>query len=140
MRTMTIGQIAKRAHVNIETLRYYERQGLIATPPRRESGYRQYPEEAVTRVRFIKRAQELGFSLKEIGELLSLRVDPSISCVEVKQRAEAKVFDIAEKIHTLQKMKEALTKLAETCSGRGPTSECPFLEALGKEEEKSAEE
>ncbi len=137
---MTIGQVAKRAEVNIETIRYYERQGLIPSPPRRESGYRQYSGGTVERVRFIKRAQELGFSLKEIAELLSLRVAPDISCSEVKRRAEAKITDIEEKIRTLQKMKEALARLASTCSGRGPTSECPILEALENEEEKDAKE
>ncbi|WP_298433547.1 MerR family DNA-binding protein [Geobacter sp.] len=140
MKDMTIGQVAKRAEVNIETIRYYERQGLIPSPPRRESGYRQYSGGTVERVRFIKRAQELGFSLKEIAELLSLRVAPDISCSEVKRRAEAKITDIEEKIRTLQKMKEALARLASTCSGRGPTSECPILEALENEEEKDAKE
>ena len=130
MRDLTIGQLAKRVEVNIETIRFYERRGLMPKPLRRESGYRQYSEEDVARLQFIKRAQTLGFTLKEISDLLSLRVDPNTTCVDVKRRAEAKIGDIEEKILVLQKMKKALTKLASTCRGRGPTSECPILEML----------
>lgn len=139
MKELTIGQVAKGGGVNVETIRYYERQGLIPPPPRRESGYRQYPEDTVNRVRFIKRAQELGFSLKEISDLLSLRVVPGVNCSEVKRRAEAKIANIEEKIFTLQGMKQALAKLATTCSGRGPTSECPILETLERKENANAE-
>lgn len=131
---MTIGQLAKKAQVNVETVRYYERRGLIPEPPRRESGYRQYSQDVVARIQFIKRAKELGFSLKEILELLSLRVDPDTPCADVKRRAEVKLADIEEKIRALQRMKKALTKLAASCSGRGPISECPILEALDAEE------
>jgi len=135
MENLAIGQLAKRARVNVETVRYYERRGLIPEPPRRESGYRQYPEDAVARILFIKRAQELGFSLKEILELLSLRVDPDTTCRDVKRRAENKIADIEEKIETLRTMKNALTKLRDQCKGKGPTSECPILEALEPHEE-----
>jgi MerR family mercuric resistance operon transcriptional regulator len=131
---LTIGQLAKKAQVNVETIRYYERRGLIPEPPRRESGYRQYSEMDVARIRFIKNAKELGFSLKEILELLSLRVDPKTTCGDVKKRAEGKIADMEEKIKALQRMKKALTKLASTCRGRGPTTECPILEMLGPEE------
>ncbi len=135
METLTIGRLAERAGVNVETIRYYERKGLIPKPPRRRSlwgrpGYRQYPPETVKRIHFIRHAKELGFSLKEIAELLSLRVAPDITCAEVKRRAEAKIADIEEKIQTLQRMKKALSKLAGECKGRGPVSECPILEAL----------
>jgi MerR family mercuric resistance operon transcriptional regulator len=99
-------------------------------PPRRESGYRQYRLDSVARIRFIKRAQELGFSLKEISELLSLRIDPDTTCGDIKRKAELKVEDIERKIRTLQSMKRALTKLVSSCRGRGPTSECPILEML----------
>lgn len=139
MKGLTIGQVAKKAWVNIETVRYYERQKLIPLPPRRESGYRQYPEDTVNRVLFIKRAQELGFSLKEVAELLSLRVGPETTCGEIRKVAEGKIADIEGKIHALQRMKEALAKLAAGCSGRGPTSECPILEALESEEDVDAE-
>jgi DNA-binding transcriptional MerR regulator len=87
MGSLTIGEVAKQAHVRIETLRYYERTGLVASPPRSESNYRLYPQETVRRVQFIKRAQELGFSLKEIMELLSLRTTPETPCVDIRRRA-----------------------------------------------------
>lgn len=130
---LTIGQLAKRAEVNIQTVRYYERRGLIPEPPRRESGYRQYPQSAVVRIQFIKHAKELGFSLKEVAELLSLRVAPDTSCGDVKRRAVAKIAEVEEKIRTLQRMKNALRELASACKGQGPTSECPILEKLGSE-------
>lgn len=133
MKNLTIGQMAKRAEVNIETIRFYERRGLMPKPLRRESGYRQYSDGDIARLRFIRRAKELGFSLKEISELLSLRVDPDTTCGDVKRRAEVKIADMEEKIKALQRMKKALTKLASTCRGRGPTTECPILEMLGSE-------
>ncbi len=130
MRSMTIGQVARRASVGIETVRFYEREGLLEEPARRESGYRQYQEEAVSRLRFIRRAKELGFSLKEITELLALRVDPATTCSEVRTTAEAKIADVEEKIQALQRIKQALKKLTMACRGGGPISECPILEAL----------
>ncbi|MEE8585470.1 MAG: MerR family DNA-binding protein [Acidobacteriota bacterium] len=110
-------------------------QGLIPDPPRSDSGYRNYPSSAVSRLRFIKLAKELGFSLKEISELLSLRVEPTTTCADVKTRAEAKAADIGRKILELQRMERALGKLTAACSGEGPTSECPILEALKAEAE-----
>ena len=130
MESLSIGQLAKKAKVNIQTVRYYERRGLIPEPPRRESGYRQYSQADLDRLKFIRHGKELGFSLKEISELFSLRVDPNTTCLEVKRRTEAKIADVEEKIQTLLKIKEALTHLARLCRGRGPTSECPILEAL----------
>lgn len=130
MQTLTVGQLAKGAEVNIETIRYYERRAILPKPPRRESGYRQYPPEAVEQIRFIRRAQKLGFSLKEIGELLSLRIDPDTTSADIKRRAETKVADIDARIRDLKRMKAVLVKLAAACRGRGPTSECPILEAL----------
>lgn len=134
MPAMTIGQVARQAGVGVETVRFYERQGLLAEPPRRASGYRQYAQEVVARLRFIKRAQELGFSLKEISELLSLRVDPDMTCGEVKQRAEAKMAAIDAKLRDLQRMQAALAQLVAACSGSGPTSHCPILDALESQE------
>ena len=131
MTGITTGQLAKRANVNIETLRYYERRGIIPEPPRRESGYRQYPDDAVARIQFIKRAQELGFTLAEIQELLNLRVDPETPCAVVKRRADLKVIEVEEKLRSLKRIKKALNKLAASCSGRGPVGDCPILEALG---------
>lgn len=130
MGPLSIGQLARRAGVGIETVRFYERRGLLEEPARKESGYRQYDEDVVARLRFIKRAKELGFSLKEIKELLALRVDPTTTCAEVKSKAEAKIADIEQKIEVLQRMKKALLKVTKECSGRGPTGECPILEAL----------
>jgi MerR family mercuric resistance operon transcriptional regulator len=135
MKPLTIGQVARQAGVGVETVRFYERQGLLEEPSRRESGYRQYPEEVVAQLRFIKRAKELGFALKEIKELLALRVDPAITCAEVKRQTEAKIADIEGKITSLLRMKKALVRLTAVCRGQGPTSECPILDALGKDEE-----
>lgn len=130
MHGLTIGDVAKQADVHVETLRYYERRGLMTRPPRSMSNYRLYPEDAVRRLRFIKHAQTLGFSLKEIKELLSLRAAPKARCADVRQRAEAKMEDIEEKIRALQAMKQALTKLVAECAGRGPITDCPILDAL----------
>jgi MerR family mercuric resistance operon transcriptional regulator len=128
---LTIGQVAAQCGVGVETVRFYEREGLIAQPSRPESGFRKYPPDAVARVRFIQRSKALGFSLREIGDLLSLRVDRSTTCTEVRKRAEAKIMDIEKKIDTLLGMKRALEKLTVACRRRGPTGECPILEALG---------
>ncbi len=121
------GDLAEQAQVNVESLRFYERKGLLPEPPRRASGYRAYPPEAVERIRFIKRAQELGFSLAEIKELLELRVDPGMTCADVRERAEAKIEDIEQKIRDLQAMRRALRKLAEACPGSGSIDGCPIL-------------
>ncbi len=130
MSYLTIGQLAKKAQVNIETIRYYERRGLIPDPPRRESGYRQYSDDYVGRILFIKRAQGLGFSLKEIYELLSLKVDPGTTCDDIKKLSEVKISEIERKIIELQDIKKALVKLVTLCKGRGPSTECPILDAL----------
>lgn len=127
---LSIGQVARSASVNVETVRYYERRGLLPEPPRRSSGYRAYAPDAVRRIQFIRHAQQLGFSLKEVSDLLRLRVDPQTSCREVRQRADTKIVDIERKIQDLQSMRQALVTLAETCTGEGPSSACPFLDAL----------
>ena len=134
MTSLTIGQLARNGGVGVETVRFYERKGLLAEPDRRPSGYRQYNEDVVDRLRFIKRAKELGFTLSEIKELLSLRLDPTTTCADVKSRTEEKITDIEAKIRTLQRMKRALVKVTKACSGSGGTSECPILEALEKGE------
>ncbi len=136
MQALSIGQVARRAGVGVETVRFYERQGLLENPPRKESGYRQYPPEAVSRLHFIKKAKEVGFSLKEIKELLSLRLDTAATCQDVRSRAEAKILDIEQKIQALKRMKQALTDLTKACSGRGSVSECPILQSFEKKEEK----
>ncbi len=130
MDSITIGKVAKGAAVGVETVRFYEREGLIERPPRRDSGYRAYPADTVERVRSIKRAKELGFSLREIKELMALRLAPGATCGQVKKRAEAKIGDIEDKISSLQRMKQALRKLTAACGGKGSVSECPILDAL----------
>src|SRR6266446_2812838 len=122
MEALTRGELAQQGRVNSETIRYYERRGLLPKPPRTPAGYRVFSSEAVRRVRFIKRAQGLGFSLKEIRELLRLRVDPRRSCGDVRARAEAKLADIDEKIRGLHAMKKTLGRFIAACSGRGPVS------------------
>ena len=134
MKTLTIGRLAKEAGVNLETVRYYERRGLLPRPPRSASGYRLFPDEAAGRLRFIRRAQELGFSLAEIRELLSLRVSRTAKRTDVRRRAEAKIADIAAKIRSLDSMKRALRKLTRACAGCGPIAECPILESLDRED------
>ncbi len=130
---LRIGNVARAAGVNVQTLRYYERRRLLRGPERDPNGYRRYDRDAVRVVRFVKHAQALGFSLAEIKELLALRVDPRRSCGDVKRRAEAKLADIERKIEGLRAMKRTLARFIAACSGRGPTSECPILEALDEE-------
>ncbi len=127
---MKIGEVAKAADIGIDAIRFYERQGLIPEPARRPSGYREYSQDVVLSLRFIKRAKELGFSLKEISELLSLERNPKATAGDVKRRAEQKLADLEDKIRALQGMRRALRKVAEECRGRGPTSECSILRSL----------
>ena len=134
MDMLSIGQVAHRAGVGVETVRFYERQGLLEEPPRRASGYRQYSEQVIKRLHFIKRAQKLGFSLKEITELLLLRVDGQTSCEEVKGRTEAKIAEVEQKLLELQRMRQALLQVATLCTGQGPASACPMLDALNQQE------
>jgi len=134
MKALTIGQVAKAAGVGVETVRFYERQRLVHEPPRRASGYRQYPEDVVQRIRFIKRAKALGFSLKEVAELLALRVDRHVTKGTIKQRVHAKLAEIDRKLADLQRMRRSLTKLAEACSGHGSAGSCPILEAMDAEQ------
>jgi len=135
MELLTIGQLAKRARVSVETIRYYEREALIAKPQRSAAGYRQYAPDVVRRLRFIQRAKELGFTLTEIRELLSLRTKPGVSCGDVRAQAQLKIEDIEARIASLQQMQRALQTLAEECAGSGPITECPILEALDSDRE-----
>ena len=130
MAAMTIGKVARKAGVGDETIRFYEREGLIADPPRRQSGYRQYPPETVSRIRSIRRAKDLGFTLKEIKELLSLRDSPSPSCENVRKRAESKIKEIEEKLRSLETMKQELLKLTTACKEQEQENDCPILEAF----------
>lgn len=130
METFTIGQLARRANVNLETIRFYERKGLLPEPPRNNSGHRQYSLTDLKRTDFIKRTQSLGFSLQEISDLLSLKVESGKTCADVKQRVKSKLIDIEEKIQTLQRMRDILMSLEANCPGKGSLAECPILEAL----------
>ena len=136
METLTIGKVAKETKVGIETIRFYEREGLIENPPRRPSGYRAFPPGTVARIRFIRTAKDLGFSLKEIRELLSMRVDPIGSCEEVRAMAEIKIADVEERIRVLQNIRLSLDRLVTACEERQPTNECPILECIEKEKMK----
>lgn len=132
MKPSTIGWLAREAGVRVDTIRYYERRGLIPPPSRRDSGYREYTGEDLARVRFIRRAKELGFSLAEIAELLNLRVDRRKTCADVKREAERKMAQIDQRIAELARMRSALKGLAAACQGQGPTSECPILDSVGQ--------
>jgi len=134
MEKLTIGKLAKLGNVNIETVRFYERIELIPEPPRSRSGYRIFSPGTVNRIRFIKQAQELGFSLKEIKALLDLRVTTEATTSDVRMRATEKIADIGEKIKHLQDMKRSLEVLVEYCRGEASASECPILENLSSED------
>lgn len=124
------GEVAHAAQVNIETLRYYERRGVIPTPGRSQSNYRKYPAETVPRVRFIKHAQDLGFTLEDIKALLALRATRGAKAEQVRSQAAAKVADIDLRIADLQRMRAALAHLVSECSGDGPASGCTILHAI----------
>jgi len=130
---MRISEAAKTAGVGVETIRFYERKGLVEQPrrPGLGGGFRSYSQETVERIRFIRQAQEIGFSLKEIKELLSLRVDPDADCGKVRVHARAKLDEVNRKIASLNEMKGALEDLIEACPGQGAAlGECSILEAL----------
>src|SRR5690606_3345496 len=132
MERMRIGELARSAGVNVQTVRYYERRGLLPAASRLESGYREYTTASLDRLRFIRRAQELGFTLAEIDELLSLRLGRGTTAAEMKSRAEQKIDAIDERIHELERIRSALAHLAGRCrGGKGPVGDCPLMEALG---------
>ena len=130
MSEMTIGKAARAAGVGVETIRFYERNGLIEQPPKPARGFRVYPEETVRRVRFIRQGQELGFSLRQIAELLSLKADPATDCSDVRRRAQAKLDEVDEKLATLTGIRAALEELIAACPGRGALRACSIMEAL----------
>jgi len=131
MLDMTISQAARAAGVGVETVRFYERRGLIARPLKpADSGFRRYPAETIERIRFVRRAQTLGFSLREIEELLSLRADPGTDCAEVRERAIAKLEKVERKIEELERFRYALQELIAACPGSGALRACSIMEAL----------
>ncbi|MBF6439608.1 MerR family transcriptional regulator [Nocardia cyriacigeorgica] len=131
---MRTGELAARAGVNAQTLRYYERRGLLTRPPRSQSGYRSYPDEAVTTVRFVKHAQDLGFNLDEIEELLHLADGGPEDCDAARTLARDRVGQLAERIADLQRMQRSLTELIATCERPREQRSCPILISLYKGE------
>jgi Hg(II)-responsive transcriptional regulator len=127
---MSIGELARSTGVNVETVRYYERRGLLAPPSRTRAGYRRFDPEAARQVRFIKRAQGLGFTLKEIQDLLTLRADPDTTCADVKHRAQVKIKDIDSKLELLTAIRQTLSELVDICDGGQGTGRCPILNSL----------
>ena len=130
MKNLTIGKVAKIAGIGTETVRFYEKEGLIGPAARTEANYRVYETGDITRLRFIRRAKALGFTLKEIKDLLSFRHDPDASKEDVKIQTEAKIADIELKIRDLTRIKSTLETLDERCDGHGSANDCPILEAL----------
>lgn len=136
MNGFTIGKVAKAAGVGVETIRFYEKKGLIEQPQSKGT-YRNYPKSVVSRIRFIKRAQELGFTLIEIRELLSLADQPNEDRAAVKAIVQRKVSSILQKIADLEKAEAKLSSLVEQCSGEGPIHNCPIIEAFIDDEFRS---
>lgn len=130
---LTIGKVAKEATVNIQTVRYYERIGLVKPNARRDSGYRLYTDEAILKISFIKHAQELGFTLEEISALLRLRVGRPTRCEEVRARAERRLEDVRKKIAHLRRMEQVLVELITSCRSRKTTDPCPILRSLERD-------
>ncbi len=127
---LLIGRVAAETGVNIRTLRFYEREGVLPTAARRPSGYRTYPPETVSLVRFIKRAQALGYTLAEVKELLALRDTRGAACADVQRNASHKLADVQGRIRQLQAMARALLKLLSSCAQPHHAHACPLLEAL----------
>ncbi len=131
--TYKIGEVASRANVNKETVRYYEKRGLITKPDRRQSGYRIFTERHIDQIKFIKRSQKLGFTLTEIDELLDLRLNKNETCGKVRQKASEKLSDINQKIEDLTSMSQVLKELIEDCKTDKAQEECVILNALEKD-------
>jgi len=128
---MRIGELARNSDVGVETVRFYERKGLIIQPPRpSDGGFRTYAPETVDRIRFIREAQELGFSLSEVDGLLSLKADPNTDCSSVRERARKKRDEVNAKIKRLKALQRTLTALIDACPGKGATTSCSILDAL----------
>jgi MerR family copper efflux transcriptional regulator len=128
--SMTIGKISKATDIGIETIRNYERQGLIPPPKRSSSGYRLYPKSSIQRLRFINQSKSLGFSLSDIGEILSLSSTSNTSCGEVQEHIQTKIKDIDKRIERLLRIKQALEKLENQCNENPSSEECPILKLL----------
>ena len=128
----SIGQLARVGDTGVETIRYYERRGLMPEPPRAASGYRRYPEDAARRLRFIRRAKRLGFTLEEIRSLLQLQAGGQTA--QIKSVAESKLAEIETRLDDLQRMRTALRDMTQRCSGTGPVDGCPIIETLNDDD------
>lgn len=133
-KTLTIGTVARRAGVRVDTVRFYERTGLLPKPERTDSGYRKYDEETVRVLLFVRRAQELGFTLREVQSLLALSGRPDAPCSEIREKAAEKVADIEHRVKDLLAMRDALTLLVDACPGTDRSTWCPILDALRHQE------
>ncbi len=130
MTMLSIGQVAKQAEVSVETIRFYERKGLLEEPQRKASGYRQYSNNSIRQLALIRQAKQLGFSLMQIAELLSLQIDPTKDCSDIQGLAKHKLHEVEGKIKSLRKIKQALQSLINQCPSEGTSEECPILDAL----------
>lgn len=130
MAALTISRLAEAAGVQISTIRYYERRGLVRPNARRSSGYREYNDESVRRVQFIRHAQALGFTLEEVAGLLRLRIAPSVDCSAVRARASAKLANVKARLAELERIRDALVKLVAACPAKGPVMRCTILDTL----------
>lgn len=129
VKIMKIGEIARQSGIGIETIRFYEREGLLLEPDRRPSGFRQYDQATLERLEYIRRAKELGFTLAEIRDLLELSFPAHVCSDHIRQRAEEKVAEIEDKLRSLQQMKRSLQKILTYCRTKGPTQDCPLAHA-----------
>ncbi|HZW61343.1 MAG TPA: MerR family DNA-binding protein [Candidatus Babeliales bacterium] len=136
MRDLTIGKIAKYVGISCDAIRMYERQRLIEEPERASNGYRIYPESVIARLQFIQQAKAMGFSLKEIGELLAIKHTAANTCDQVRTEAQAKLQNIEKKITELQRLKKAIGILIQTCNEKHDDNHCPLLDALERENRK----
>lgn len=130
MTSLTIGQVAKESKTTIDTVRFYERKNLISPASRKASGYRQFHPRVINHIAFIRSAKALGFTLKDIGGLLSIWQNPNATAGEVKKKAREKIADIDAKIKQLTAIREELQSLTDACSGNGPASQCPIIEGI----------
>jgi MerR family mercuric resistance operon transcriptional regulator len=133
--TLTVGRLARAAGVGVETIRFYEKRGLIAQPQRPKSGYRRYEQNDVARIHFIKRAQSIGFTLKEIGELIQLEQDSQSQCGDVQERAQDKIRAIDEKLADLTRMRGELDRLATHCISTQSLADCGLINCLGTQQD-----
>ena len=127
---LTIGKVAKLSNVGVETIRYYQREGIVEEPPRVDGGFRTYPRETVQRIRFIKRAQDLGFSLGEISELLSMKAQKNGACGKLREKVDLKIEQVAKKISDLRKIRAALIAVKGVCANQTPSTDCQVLESF----------